>query len=125
MLKKQNIKLDQRRYKRYKSALKVKLCSSEYLLKKDLLSEDISENGICLLSPYKMEIGETVELNIYLPELDHSISTTGKIARRNEINDTKFPFILGVEFTAIDSEDYRHILDHIHYYFLNPQLIQR
>ena len=125
MLKKQNIKLDQRRYKRYKSALKVKLCSSEYLLKKDLLSEDISENGICLLSPYKIEIGEMIELGIYLPEVKRPVLTTGKVLRRNETNDVKFPFILGIKFMGIAPFAYQQILNHLRYYFLEPQLARR
>ena len=119
MEKKQNqqiAKQERRKHPRIKDTLKVTLCSSQYLLDHDLLTKDISEGGICLLSPYYMELGKTVELGIYLPDQRKPLITTGKIMKRNETNDVKFPFILGIEFVDIDSESYKHICNYIRYY---------
>ncbi len=123
VMKKNNHKItkERRKFPRHKTSLKVALCPSQYLLEKDLLTKDISEDGICLLSPYKIDIGEEIELGIYLPEFKKPIITKGKILRRNETNDIKYPFILGIQFTEIDKEVYQQILKHIRYYFLESK----
>jgi hypothetical protein len=87
------------------------------LLKNDLLTKDISEDGICVLTPYKVDIGETIELGIYLPDSKVPVLTTGKVMRRNETNDPQFPFILGIRFIEIDPSAYQQIIKHIRYYF--------
>ena len=113
---------ERRKYSRRSESFKVSLCPSKYLLEKDLFTKDISEDGICLLSPYKVEIGETVELGIHLPRSRKPLIAKGKVLRRNEVNDKDYPFILGIQFTDIASEDYNRILKHIRYYFLNEQV---
>ena len=109
---------ERRKYSRKSESVNVALCPSKYLLEKDLLSKDISEDGICLLSPYRIEIGETIELGIYLPESKKPVITKGKVLRRNEVNDENYPFIMGIQFVDIPGDDYKQILKHIRYYFL-------
>lgn len=114
-------KNERRKHPRHKASLKVVLCSADYLLERDLLTKDISEEGICLLSPYSIEIGKEIELGIYLPEFKKPVVTKGKVLRRNETNDIKYPFILGVQFTQISKDVYEAILKHIRYYFLESK----
>ncbi len=114
-------KKERRKYPRHKTSLKVVLCPSQYLLERDLLTKDISEEGICLLSPYKIDIGEEIELGIYLPEFKKPVITKGRVLRRNETNDIKYPFILGIQFTQISKDTYDAILKHIRYYFLESK----
>ena len=67
MIKKDRYKImteERRKQARFRKTLKVFLCPTKYLLQTNALSRDISENGICLVSPYKIEIGETVKLGI-------------------------------------------------------------
>ena len=109
---------ERRKHSRKSESIKVALCPSKYLLEKDLLSKDISEDGICLLSPYRIEIGETIELGIYLPESRKPVIAKGKVLRRNEVNDENYPFIMGIQFVDISGGDYKQILKHIRYYFL-------
>jgi len=109
---------ERRKYSRKNESFKVALCSAKYLLKKDLLTKDISEDGICLLSPYRVEIGEIIELGIHLPRLKKPLMAKGKVLRRNEVNDENYPFILGIQFVDITSGDYERISKHIRYYFL-------
>lgn len=99
-------------------ALTVVRCSSKVLFESNFLSRDISEDGICLLAPYKMEIGEVVKLGIYFPEQKNPVIAWGKIMRRNESNSADFPFMLGIQFTQIDKSDYEQICSHLKYFFL-------
>ena len=116
---KTHIKVEERRrYLRRKESFTVTLCSTEYLFKKNLLTKDISEDGICLLSPYKIEIGEIIELCIYLPESKKPVTARGKVLRRNEVNDKNYPFIMGIQFVDIPGDDYKQILKHLRYYFV-------
>ncbi len=112
---------ERRGHIRSNKSLTVTLCPSKYLLKNDFLTKDISEGGICLLTRYKMEIGENVNLGIYLPGSKKPALAVGKVVRRNETNDIKFPFLLGIEFTEIDSDAYQQIRNNIRYYLLTDQ----
>lgn len=109
---------ERRKYNRYEELLKVTLCPSKYLFEHDALSHDISEGGICLFTNYKIEIGQTIKLKIYLPELKKPVLTLGQITRRNETNDAKFSYLLGIQFIKISSEDHSKITAHLRYYVL-------
>lgn len=119
---KQNIMTQERRKKvRLEKSLSITHCPSKYLLRSNALSRDISEDGICLLTSHKMEIGETIELGIYLPDAKKPVEATGEVVRRNETNDPNLPFLLGIKFTKIDSKIREHILDQLRFYMLKEE----
>lgn len=118
MPKRHLITKERRRNPRIKETLKVIRCGTKYLLETNALSKDISENGICILTPYRMEIGETLNLGIYLPEYKKPIIATGRVVRRVETNDKLYPYILGIEFIKINQDGYKKIVDHIKFYIL-------
>ena len=109
---------ERRKNYRLKSRLSVVRCSLKYLFETNSLSRDISEYGICLLTENKIEIGEVVELGIYVPESKTPIMAKGEVVRRNETNDPKLPFLLGIKFIDIESSDREKILEHIRFYLL-------
>lgn len=115
---KEIITKERRQHTRIKESLTVILCSGEYLLENNLLSMDISEGGMCVLSPYKIEIGEIIELGIYLPKNKRPVIAVGEVVRRNETKDKKFPFLMGVKFIEISSRDYQQIRNHLRFYML-------
>ncbi|MDD4294339.1 MAG: PilZ domain-containing protein [Candidatus Omnitrophica bacterium] len=119
MKKKEVEKIEERRQNiRVKKTLSVVQCDSEYLLEHNYLSMDISENGICLLSTNRIEIGEDITLGIYLPESKIPVVATGSVVRRNETGDEKYPYLVGIQFTQINDTDYERIQAHIRYYTL-------
>ncbi len=109
---------ERRKYSRIKKSLKVEPCSLDYLLKGNFLSKDISEAGMCILSPYTMEIGETVELAVHLPDCEEPVVCFGKVVRRNEIEDERFPFLLGIKFTKIDMAAHDKLCERLRFYEL-------
>ncbi len=109
---------ERRKNFRLKERLTVVRCSMQYLLETHSLSRDISEDGICLISPHKMEIGEIVELGIYIPEDKTPIIATAEVVRRNQTDDLKNPFLLGIKFVKIHPEARQRIREHIRFYLL-------
>ncbi|MFH1771654.1 MAG: PilZ domain-containing protein [Candidatus Omnitrophota bacterium] len=110
---------DERRKKaRVPENLSVIHCSHQYLLKTNALTRDISEDGICILTPYKIDIGETMELEIYLSETEEAVKAKGTVVRRNGTDDIKLPYLLGIKFTKIDPDAYEKICAHIRFYML-------
>jgi len=118
MLKKSNMVKERRGTVRVEKCLTVVRCSTKYLFETNSLSQDISEDGICLLTPHRIEIGEILKLGIYLPKFKKPVRVTAKVLRRNETNNPKFPFILGMQFLNITKEAYHQIINHIRYYAL-------
>ena len=112
------MKINQRKHFRLKAKLKVFRCPVKYLFEHNALSEDISEGGICLMTPYKLNIGERVDLSIYLPEKKEPIIATAEVVRRNETNDSQYPYLMGMKFRKINLEAKKQILDHIRFYLL-------
>ncbi len=96
----------------------VSLCPSKYLLQTNALSRDISEDGICLISPYKMEIGETIELGVHLPEFKKPAIVIGEIVRRNESDDPKFPYLMGIKFITIEEDVRKQLHEHMRFYMI-------
>ena len=109
---------ERRKGARLKEPLTVIRCPSEFLLENNCLSRDISEDGICLLSQRKIDIGETIKLGIYLPEFKKPVIAVGKVMRRNGSDNAEFPFILGIKFIKIAPRAYEQICNHVRYYFL-------
>jgi c-di-GMP-binding flagellar brake protein YcgR len=107
---------ERRKKVRLKKSLAIVHCPSKYLLQSNALSRDISEDGICLLTPHKMEIGEAVELGIYLPDAKKPVEARGEVVRRNETNDPNLPYLLGIKFTKIDATIREHILEQLRFY---------
>ena len=112
------MKDNQRKHFRLKEQLNVYRCPVKYLFEHNALSEDISEGGICLLTAFKMEIGERIDLNIYLPELKEPIVAGAEVVRRNETNDLMYPYLTGLKFTRISREAREQIVKHIKFYLL-------
>ena len=114
--------MQERRAKaRVKKTLKVVQCSSQYLFERNYLSRDISEDGICLLSPHRIEIGEEIKIGISFPECEQPVVAVGKVMRRNETNDRNFPFILGIQFTKVSKKAYHQIRNHMRYFALKDE----
>lgn len=109
---------DRRKEVRLNKTFEVSLCPSKYLLQTNALSRDISEDGICLISPYKMDIGEIIELGVQLPELKKPSLVTGEVVRRNESDDPKFPYLMGVKFVKIEEDLRRQIQEHMRFYMV-------
>ena len=120
MLRKRNRHTTKERRKevRLEESLSVIRCPSKFLLENNCLSRDISEDGICLLSQRKIDIGETIKLGIYVPELKNPVIAVGQVMRRNSSDNIDFPFILGIKFIKISPSAYEQIRNHVRYYFL-------
>ncbi len=112
------MKANKRKHFRLKTRLSVFRCPVKYLFEHNALSEDISEDGICLMTPYRMDIGERMDLSIYLPELKEPIVASAEVVRRNQTNDPKYPYLMGMKFKKISREAKKQILDHIRFYLL-------
>ena len=107
---------ERRKKTRLKNQLTIVLAPSKYLLRTNALSRDISEDGICILTPEKVEIGETIALGIYLPDAKKPVDAVGEVVRRNETDDPHLPYLLGVKFTQIDPKIRDHILERLRFY---------
>jgi c-di-GMP-binding flagellar brake protein YcgR len=112
------MKRERRQSFRLKDTLTVVRCSPEYLLESNSLTQDISQNGICILTKQKMEIGETVNLGIYVPEEKAPIVAKAQVLRRNETDNPKFPYIIALEFSKINEAARQRILKHIRFFLL-------
>ncbi len=112
---------ERRKGKRIHKSLKVALCPSKYLLQTNALSRDISEDGICLVSPYRLEIGKVIELGIFLPEFKEPAVAVGEVVRRNKTDDPKFPYLLGIKFTEIDPTTQEKILERMRFYMIEEE----
>jgi c-di-GMP-binding flagellar brake protein YcgR len=109
---------DRRKGVRVNKTFTVSLCPSKYLLRTNALSRDISEDGICLISPYKMDIGETVELGVHLPDFTKTATIVGEVVRRNESDDPKYPYLMGIRFVNIDEDIREQLQAHMRFYMV-------
>ncbi|MCF7907507.1 MAG: PilZ domain-containing protein [Candidatus Omnitrophica bacterium] len=112
------MRVNERKHFRLKAKLNVFRCPVKYLFEHNALSEDISEDGICLMTPYKLDIGERMDLSIYVPEKKEPIIATAEVVRRNETNDRNYPYLIGMKFRKISQDSKKQILDHIRFYLL-------
>lgn len=79
-------------------------------------TKNIGAGGICLLSEKELKIGDTVKIEIHLPDDPPDISATGKVAWVKIFaiaNDKNRRYDAGVEFTQIDQGDRRRIEKYI------------
>ncbi len=109
---------ERRKSFRLKDALTVFRCSPKYLLETGALTQDISQDGICLFTKFKMEIGEVLRLGIYVPEEKTPIMAEGRVLRRNETENPDFPYMVALEFVNIDESDRQRIIKHIRFFLL-------
>ncbi len=109
---------ERRKSFRLKDALPVFRCSPEYLLESNALTQDISQDGICLFTKQKIEIGETLKIGIYVPEEKSPIMAEGRVLRRNQTDNPEFPYMVALEFINIDKKDSERILKHIRFFLL-------
>lgn len=109
---------NRRKHFRIKDKLSVFRCPVKYLFEHNALSTDISEDGICLMATYMLEIGERIDLNIYIPESKEPIIATAEVVRRNETNDPQYPYLMGMKFKKISRKAKEQVLEHIRFYLL-------
>lgn len=117
MLKKPYVATQERRKRvRLNKTTMITLCPSQYLLRTNALSRDISEDGICLVSPYKIDIGQTIELSIHLPEFKKPAFVVGEVVRRNETDDPQYPYLMGIKFITITPSVRQQLQEHMRFY---------
>ncbi len=109
---------ERRKFFRLTDRLSVVRCSTEYLFQTNSLTQDISQEGICIFTNQRMTIGDTVKLGIYVPEEKLPIVAEAKVLRRNETDNPKLPYLVALEFTKIDAEARQRILKHIRFFLL-------
>jgi len=77
------------------------------------LTRNISKGGICLIAYEKLNQGEMLDLNIFIPEQEKPITATGKIAWVKEfiIGDPEKGkrYDVGVEFIKANDEELEKI----------------
>lgn len=112
------MKKERRKSFRLQDALPVFRCSPEYLFTANFLTQDISQDGICLFTKNRLEIGETVKLGIYIPEEKIPIMAKGKVLRRNETDNPEYPYLVAIEFEEIEDQARQRILKHIRFFLL-------
>ena len=120
---KARVKTEERRTRqRLVEKLTVVKVPSKYILEDLSFSRDISEKGICLLSPTPIEINTRVELGIYLPEYKLPVIVKGTVIRCKPVfvSSLNCHFELGVKFTFPNPEVYHQIKNHIWYNLLKP-----
>ena len=76
-------------------------------------TRDISEGGIRLPILQRLQPGMVIELELHLPDLRKPIRAIGEIVWLKEIEDLKFPFVVGVKFINIDTVSLGKIRDYI------------
>lgn len=109
---------EKRKSFRLKDNLAVFRCSQDYLLETNFLTQDISQDGICLFTKSKIDIGQTLKLAIYVPEEKTPIIAEGRVLRRNETDNPDFPYLIALEFTNIDQASCQRVLKHIRFFLL-------
>lgn len=109
---------ERRKSFRLQDTLSVVRCSPKYLFESNSLTQDISQNGICLFTKQKMPIGDVVKLGIYVPEEKTPIVAKAKVLRRNETNNPDLPYLVALEFSEIDQSARKRILKHIRFFLL-------
>ena len=110
------MKDERRKNYRLRDCLTVIRCPLKYLFDKNYFSKNISEEGMCLFTNSKLEIGKTLKLGIYLPEEKSPLIVSGTVVRRHETDDPEHPFLLGIEFVDIDDSLKAKISNHIRFY---------
>ena len=115
--------IERRRYERYNTEAKIYFqvaYSLETLVKfqvvdkdKNLLSEkysalsrDLSADGVCFISGRKLEKGDGLLLELYLPKQATPISMTGEVHWSEPVPDKKDPleFATGVKLISVDGK---------------------
>jgi c-di-GMP-binding flagellar brake protein YcgR len=112
------MKRERRKSFRLKDRLAVVRCSLKYLLESNSLTQDISQNGICIFAKQKMAIGDIIKLGIYVPEEKVPIIAEAQVLRRNETGNPQLPYLIALEFSKIDQEARQRILKHIRFFLL-------
>jgi len=111
-----------RKYIRVNKNIHVTYSIVNQILKSSARSQDVSEGGICIPSKLRFDKGIVLALDISLPGEGKPIKAQGEVVWLREVNNFRFPFMLGVKFVSIDSSDLDKIRDFIQR--LPPQDIQ-
>lgn len=105
-----DIKREQEReYYRLNKVIDIKILIEDEIIKG--LSEDISGNGLKLLSNKKFEENQTFDICFSL--LDNNLSIKGKIVRSEISIDKSYNYIYGIEFVGIDKSTRDNIIKFI------------
>ena len=98
---------EKRRFIRFEIALKV-----NYTVQKDPKTEktgvtkDVSAEGMQVLLEEKLEVGEKVELKIFIPEALNPVHMNGIVLWSREVNiGTKTSYCVGIEFGMIEEDN--------------------
>lgn len=78
--------------------------------------KDVSAVGICLILYDEVKTGTELELKIYLPDTNSSVSAKGKIVWIKEIkisSELKTRYDAGIEFLEIDESDRQKISQYV------------
>jgi c-di-GMP-binding flagellar brake protein YcgR len=76
-------------------------------------SKDFSEGGIRLPVIQRLQPGMVLEIEIYFPQYQKPAVATGEVVWIREIEDLKFPFVVGIKFINIDAASLNKIRNYI------------
>ena len=81
------------------------------------ISRNIGGGGICFPTKHNLSNGDTLQLEIRLPELPEPIAATAEVvwvrAKTDMQKDRDFLYIVGIHFTQIDPLDRGKILNYV------------
>lgn len=104
---------ERRKYIRISDSLIISYRALNAFLRSGSRTKDISQTGICLPIPQRLEPGALLELEIHLREFEKTIVVTGKVVWIKERKNAQFPFEAGIEFIKIDPSDRDKIFSYI------------
>ena len=104
---------ERRRYVRISDSLKINYRLAADALRANCRSADISEGGIRFNLYQKLEIGDTLKLEIYLKGSAEPLSAIGMVAWTRETPGKEYPFEAGIEFNVFAHSFLNEIKTHI------------
>jgi c-di-GMP-binding flagellar brake protein YcgR len=98
---------EKRRFIRFEISLKVNYTiQKEPKLEKTGITKDVSAGGIQLLSEDKINVGNKIELKIFIPEALNPVHLSGIALWSHEAAQDKKPcFCTGIEFGKIEEDN--------------------
>jgi len=110
---------EQRRFPRITTSIEVRYeFGSESFTDQAL---NLSLGGLCINADRPLDIGTHITVYFTLPGFDHSFSIGGMVVNKNSEETPERPPGMGIEFTKVDKEDERKLLQFI----VQSQLTQK
>jgi len=113
---------ERRRYVRISDSLKINYRLAADALRTNCRSTDISEGGIRFNLYQKLEIGDTLKLEIYLKGSAEPLLGIGMVAWTRETSGKEYPFEAGIEFNIFAHSFLNEIKTHIQSITINKIL---